>query len=63
MVTDEEVRGYYDSHSDLQKLPFEKASAQIRTTLEGEQINKEFEAWLEAARKNARIEYREEAFK
>jgi peptidyl-prolyl cis-trans isomerase SurA len=62
LVTDEEVRAYYDAHPELQKTPFDKAAAPIRTTLEGEQINKEFEAWLESARKGERIEYRDEAF-
>jgi peptidyl-prolyl cis-trans isomerase SurA len=63
LVTDDEVKAYYDQHPALQKIPFEGAAPQIRTTLEGERINQEFESCLDAARKGSRIEFREEAFK
>lgn len=69
MVSDDEVRKYYDEHlADLKrKYPrdnsFKTLEPQIRETLEGEQTNKQFEAWLEEARKDAVIEYHEEALR
>ena len=61
LVTDEDIRAYYDRHSDLHKASFESVAPRIRTTLEGEQVNQQFETWLDGARKRERIEYREEA--
>jgi hypothetical protein len=63
LVTDEEVRGYYDQHRAQFKGDFESSAAQIRSILEGEQINRQFEQWLTEARKRNTIEYREEAFR
>jgi peptidyl-prolyl cis-trans isomerase SurA len=63
LVTDEDIRAYYDRHSDLHKASFESVAPRIRTTLEGEQVNQQFETWLDGARKRERIEYREEALK
>jgi hypothetical protein len=63
LVTDEDVKTYYDQHPELHKSSFEAAAPQIRKTLEGEQVNQQFEAWLDAARKSTRVEFREEAFK
>jgi len=68
LVTDEEVRAYYDEHlSELQrqypqKAGFEALKDKIRETMEGERVNQEFDRWLQEARKRHRIEYREEAF-
>jgi parvulin-like peptidyl-prolyl isomerase len=67
-IADDEVRSYYDQHlAEFKRLDpgdssFEAVEPQIRQTLEGEAINKNFEAWLDAARKRARIEYRAQAF-
>lgn len=61
LVTDEDVQKYYEQHRANYRNPLEKESAGIRTTLEGEQVNQQFEAWLAQARKRAQIEYREEA--
>ena len=67
-VSDDEVRAYYEQHQgELQKQhssngSFEALQEQIRQVLEGEQINQKFTAWLEEARKRARIEYKQEAF-
>ena len=69
MVSDDEVRKYYDEHlADLKrKYPrdnsFKTLEPQIRETLEGEQTNKQFEAWLEEARKDVVIEYHQEALR
>jgi peptidyl-prolyl cis-trans isomerase SurA len=68
LVTDEEVRAYYDQHlAELkreypQNNSFEELAPKIRASLEGERINQSFAQWLDQARKRARIEYREAAF-
>jgi peptidyl-prolyl cis-trans isomerase SurA len=69
IVTDEEVRAYYEEHSiELsQAYPanhtLETLAPRIRQTLEGERINRNFEDWLAQERKNTRIEYKVEALK
>jgi len=68
MVSDDDVKSYYDGHqAELQRenpraFTLEALQAKIRQTLEGEQINQNFNEWLEDARKRYRIEYRQEAF-
>ena len=68
LVTDEEIRAYYDQHlSELQreyprKPNFEELKDKIRETIEGERINQEFDQWMQDARKRYRIEYKQEAF-
>jgi hypothetical protein len=69
LLTDEDIRNYYDQHvADLRRQyplgdsGFQSLEPQIRTALEGQRINEEFESWLEAARKGQRIEYRQGAF-
>jgi hypothetical protein len=67
-VADEDVQNYYEKHlAELKskypgKNSFEALRTQIRASLEGERINDAFAAWIEDARKQARIEYREAAF-
>jgi hypothetical protein len=63
LVTDDEVRGYYDQHRANFKGDFDSSAPAIKASLEGEQINRQFEEWLEQERKRNRIEYREEAFR
>jgi peptidyl-prolyl cis-trans isomerase SurA len=68
LVTDEEVRAYYDQHRpDLrreypQANGFEALEQKIRASLEGRRINQNFVQWLDQARKQNRIEYRQGAF-
>ena len=68
LVTGEEVRTYYDQHrTDLrreypQANSFEALEPKIRASLEGERINQNFVQWLDQARKQNRIEYRQGAF-
>lgn len=68
LVTDEEVQAYYNEHlGDLKReypndFRFATLSPKIRTSLEGQRIDQEFEAWLEQARTRNRIEYKEAAF-
>ena len=68
LVTEEEVRAYYDEHrAELQKAnprnsSIEALEPKIRETITGERINKNFEEWLDETRRRTRIEYREAAF-
>jgi hypothetical protein len=68
LVTDEELRSYYDQHlADLRRQypqgnSFEALAPKIRASLEGERVNQNFTQWLEQARKRYLIEYKQEAF-
>jgi peptidyl-prolyl cis-trans isomerase SurA len=68
LVTDEEVKSYYDQHQAALRAQYpngyglEELQAKIRTSLEGERINQSFNEWLEQQRKMYRIEYKQEAF-
>jgi hypothetical protein len=68
MVTDEEIREYYNMHlAELkrqypQNNSLEALRDKIQQLLEGERINGQFEMWLDEARKRERIEYRQAAF-
>jgi hypothetical protein len=68
IVTDDEVHAYYTQHlPELRRQypgddSFEALEPKIRTLLEGQRINENFDQWLAEARKNYRIEYRQEAF-
>jgi parvulin-like peptidyl-prolyl isomerase len=68
LVSDEEVRAYYDEHlAELKREyprnnTFEELAPKIRASLEGERINQNFAQWLDQTRKRTRIEYREVAF-
>jgi len=69
MVSDDEVRKYYDQHVAELKRQYPRDSsfatleAKIRETLEGDQTNKQFEAWLEEARNHVFVEFHQEAMK
>ncbi len=68
LVTDDEVRAYYDNHiADLRKENPQNSSIdaltpRIRASLEGEQINRNFAEAMEGARKRSRIRYSQGAF-
>ena len=68
LVTDDEVRSYYDQHlAELereypQNHGFDALASKIRESLEGERINQNFVEWLEQTRKRAHVEYRLGAF-
>jgi hypothetical protein len=61
-VTDDEVRKYYDEHSELHNRAFSAAEPDIRKTLEGQQVNTQLDQWLKQARQRQDIKYREAAF-
>lgn len=68
LVTEEEVKSYYDAHlADLKRQfpqvkTYEGMALKIRASLEGERLNQNFEQGLSAARKRTRIVYRQGAF-
>jgi hypothetical protein len=66
LVSDDQVRAYYDQHkADLnrqfpQLKTYQQVAPKVRASLEGQQLNQNFDQWLAAARKRDRIVYREE---
>ncbi len=68
LVADEEVRTYYDARqADLKRQfpqlkTYEALAPKIRTSLEGERLNANFEQWLTQVRQRNRVEYRQGAF-
>ncbi|HTA41725.1 MAG TPA: hypothetical protein VK789_04715 [Bryobacteraceae bacterium] len=58
LVTDEDIQKYYDQHRSQFRAPLETVSASIRNSLEGEQVNQQFEMWLADTRKETTIEYK-----
>jgi hypothetical protein len=68
LVTDDEVRSYYDARqADLKRQfpqlrTYEALAPKIRTSLEGERLNGNFEQWLTQVRQRNRVEYRQGAF-
>jgi hypothetical protein len=68
VVTDDDVRGYYDQHiADLRRQypkdsSFEALAPRIRTTLEGQRVNQGLNEWLDQTRKSERVEFKQGAF-
>jgi len=68
IVTDQDVRSYYDQHmADLEReygrnSSFEALEPKIRASLEGERINANFAESMEQSRKRIRIRYLQGAF-
>jgi len=68
LVTDEDVRAYYEQHrGELQKAypqnsSIEALDARIREIIVGERVNQAFEEWLQQTRARTRIEFRDAAF-
>jgi parvulin-like peptidyl-prolyl isomerase len=66
-VADDDVRKYYDQHLAEFKRQYPQDSSfaslepRIRDLLEGEEINKQFEAWLGDSRSRTFIEFHDEA--
>ncbi len=61
VIADEDVEKYYQQHRAEFRGSLQAASTQIRNTLEGEQVNSQFDMWLDNARKEASVEYEPEA--
>jgi hypothetical protein len=68
VVTLDEVRDFYDArYVELRKQypkdnSFETLEPKIRTQLEGQRINESFNEWLDQARKNYAVEFKQGAF-
>jgi peptidyl-prolyl cis-trans isomerase SurA len=68
VVSDQQARAYYDQHlAQLRREnpannSFPAVEQKIRDILAGEEVNKQFEAWLDMVRKEQRVEYKQEAF-
>jgi hypothetical protein len=68
LVTDEEVRQYYDQHKAEVERQFPQAETyaaiepKVRASMEEQRMNQSFDNWLTAARKRDRIVYHQEAF-
>ena len=62
VVTDEDIRAYFDQHRAELRSTFDAAEPKIRTTLEGERINQAFNEWLDQARKAEKVEFKQGAF-
>jgi peptidyl-prolyl cis-trans isomerase SurA len=68
LVTDEEVHAYCEQHPSELRRQYPNAgncealAPKIKSSLEGERINQNFNEWLAQARKSERIEYKREAF-
>ena len=68
LITDEDVRNYYDQHlADLkrqypQDSSYKALEPKIRASLEGERINQNFVESLERARKRVHVRYIQGAF-
>lgn len=58
LVSDEDVQKYYEQHRAQFRSPLPAVSESIRNSLEGEQVNQQFEMWLADARKEATIDYK-----
>ncbi len=68
LVTDEDERAYYDQHlaefrkESPQNSSFDALEPKIRESLEGQRVDQNFDQWLRAAHRRAKIEYKQEAF-
>jgi hypothetical protein len=68
VVTDEDIRNYYDQHAaELRKqqpsaITLEALARNIKEVIEGERINQSFNEWLDQTRQAYRVEYKQEAF-
>jgi hypothetical protein len=68
VVSDDDVRSYYDQHiAELRRdypkdNSFDALTPKIRTRLEGERINQSFGEWLDQARKSERVDFKPGAF-
>jgi hypothetical protein len=68
VVTDEDIRNYYDQHAaEMRKqqpsaIALEALAPKIKEVIEGERINQSFNEWLDQTRQGYRVEYKQEAF-
>ena len=66
LIPDEQIEAYYRQHATaLQRehpghASLEEARGEIRDILTGEEVNKQFFAWLDDQRKNTKVDYLEQ---
>lgn len=69
MVSDQDVQTYYNQHLAELKKQYPRDSSltaldpHIRALLQNQEVDKQFDQWLDDSRKGQHIEYREEALK
>ncbi len=67
VVTDQDIRSYYDQHlAELRREypknnSFEALEPKIHDRIEGQRINESFNEWLDQARKSERVEFKQGA--
>lgn len=68
LVTDNEVKSYYDQHlAALRRTypnanTFQEMAPKVRSLLEGQKLNQDFDTWLRQQRAQTQIEYVQGAF-
>ena len=68
LITDDEVKNYYDQHLAALRRTYPNAKTyqemapKVRSLLEGEKLNQDFDVWLRQQREQAQIEYVQGAF-
>jgi hypothetical protein len=68
LVTDEDVKHYYDQHraelarANPNNSTFEKLEPEIRELIVGQRVNEAFEEWLNQTRRRTRVQYHPAAF-
>jgi hypothetical protein len=69
VVTDDDVRNYYDEHATELRArhpkdaSLESLTPKIKEIIESERINQNFGDWLDQQRKGYRVEFKEAAFR
>ena len=69
IVTDQDIREYYDRHQAQLRKEFprdhtlEALTPKIKAAIEAERVNQNFDEWLDQSRKSFRVEYKDEAIR
>lgn len=69
LVTDQQVHSYYEQHlAQLRKehpanYTFAALEPEVHSIVEGEEVNKMFDEWLDQSRKEQSVDWKEEAFR
>lgn len=69
LVTDQQVHSYYEQHlAQLRKehpanYTFAALEPEVHSIVEGEEVNKMFDEWLDQSRKEQSVDWKDEAFR
>ncbi len=63
LVTDDEIKSYYDAHRQQYRGTLDESRGSIQETVAADRVNQLLFDWLERRRKAVKIVYREEALK